>query len=51
MMILAEWIDVFERLAIPLGILIGVVVAWKLGAFRAGYQKGKEQREKRGRKP
>ena len=38
-------------IAIPLGILIGLFIAWKFGAFRAGYDKGKEQREKWRRKP
>jgi len=46
-MILADWIDTLGKVAIPLGIVIGVLIAWKMGAIRRGYEKGKEFGEKR----
>ena len=50
-MVLGDWVDVVEKVAVPVGIVVGVLIAWKLGTLGQAYKKGKEFREKKRGKP
>ncbi len=46
--LLGDWIDVLDRLAIPLGVLLGIVLVavFCRKAMRQSYESGKRFREK-----